>query len=104
MLVECMLSVILVQKPPYWVIVLVDQTTVNGVEVVNAAIPFQGRAVPVEWVDFEYRSPFAKHHRTLPAHLVGPGGPRRGTSDFDVGPRLRPGGVDHGFHAGARAV
>lgn len=37
-----------------WVIVLVDQTSVNGVEVVNAAIPFQGRAVPVAWVDFEY--------------------------------------------------
>src|SRR5205823_11930529 len=34
--------------------VLVDQTTVDGVEVVNAAIPFQGRAVPVAWVDFEY--------------------------------------------------
>src|SRR5947199_6383134 len=51
---ECMLAVILGQKPPSWVIVLVDQTTVNGVEVVNAAIPFQGRAVPVAWVDFEY--------------------------------------------------
>ncbi len=25
----------------------------NGVEVVNAAIPFQGRAVPVAWVDFD---------------------------------------------------
>src|SRR5437879_2033396 len=76
-LAECMLAVILGQKPPSWVIVLVDQTTVNGVEVVNAAIPFQGRAVPVAWVDFEYRSPFAKHHRTLPAHLVGTGGPPR---------------------------
>src|SRR2546421_1356779 len=53
-LAECMLAVILGQKPPSWVIVLVDQTTVNGVEVVNAAIPFQGRAVPVAWVDFEY--------------------------------------------------
>ena len=41
-LAECMLAVILGQKPPSWVIVLVDQTTVNGVEVVNAAIPFQG--------------------------------------------------------------
>src|SRR2546429_1037486 len=49
-----MLAVILGNKPPGWVIVLVDQTTVNGVEVVNAAIPFQGRAVPVAWVDFEY--------------------------------------------------
>src|SRR3989440_10411319 len=45
---------ILGNKPPGWVIVLVDQTTVNGVEVVNAAIPFQGRAVPVAWGDFEY--------------------------------------------------
>ena len=53
-LAECMLALILGQKPPSWVIVLVDQTTVNGVEVVNAAIPFQGRAVPVAWVDFEY--------------------------------------------------
>src|SRR6266550_5504341 len=53
-LAECMLAVILGSKPPDWVIVLVDQTTVNGVEVVNAAIPFQGRAVPVAWVDFEY--------------------------------------------------
>src|SRR5580700_58296 len=53
-LAECMLAVILGNKPPHWVIVLVDQTTVNGVEVVNAAIPFQGRAVPVAWVDFEY--------------------------------------------------
>src|SRR5256884_2085330 len=53
-LAECMLAVILGNKPPGWVIVLVDQTTVNGVEVVQAAIPFQGRAVPVAWVDFEY--------------------------------------------------
>ena len=53
-LAECMLAVILGKKPPRWVIVLVDQTSVNGVEVVNAAIPFQGRAVPVAWVDFEY--------------------------------------------------
>src|SRR6266581_5112163 len=53
-LAECMLALILGRKPPSWVIVLVDQTTVNGVEVVNAAIPFQGRAVPVAWVDFEY--------------------------------------------------
>jgi hypothetical protein len=53
-LAECMLAVILGNKPPRWVLVLVDQTTVNDVEVVNAAIPFQGRAVPVAWVDFEY--------------------------------------------------
>src|SRR5947199_8658543 len=103
-LAECLLAVIFGQKPPSWVIVLVDQTTVNGVEVVNAAIPFQGRAVPVAWVDFEYRSPFAKHHRTLPAHLVGTGGPPRGTTDFDFRPRLRPGGVDQGFKARPAAV
>ena len=53
-LAECMLGVVLGETPPRWVIVLVDQTTVDGVEVVNAAIPFQGRAVPVAWVDFEY--------------------------------------------------
>ncbi len=53
-LAECMLALMLGQKPPPWVIVLVDQTTVNGVQVVNAAIPFQGRAVPVAWVDFQY--------------------------------------------------
>lgn len=53
-LAECMLALILGKKPPPWVIVLVDQTTVDGVQVVNAAIPFQGRAVPVAWVDFEY--------------------------------------------------
>jgi hypothetical protein len=53
-LAECMLALVLGEKPPPWVIVLVDQTTLNGVEVVNAAIPFRGRAVPVAWVDFEY--------------------------------------------------
>jgi len=53
-LAESMLALVLGQKPPPWVIVLIDQTTVNGVQVVNAAIPFQGRAVPVAWVDFEY--------------------------------------------------
>src|SRR5437016_13818667 len=37
-----------------WVIVLVDQTTIDGVQVVNAAIPLEGRAVPVAWIDFEY--------------------------------------------------
>jgi len=36
------------------VIVLVDQTTIDGVEVVSAAVPLAGRAVPVAWVDFEY--------------------------------------------------
>jgi hypothetical protein len=49
-----MLALMLGQKPPPWVIVLVDQTTVDGVQVVSAAIPLQGRAVPVAWVDFEY--------------------------------------------------
>lgn len=53
-LAECMLALMLGEKPPPWVIVLVDQTTVDGVQVVNAAIPFRGRAVPVAWVDFEY--------------------------------------------------
>jgi hypothetical protein len=53
-LAECMLALILGEKPPPWVIVLVDQTTVDGVQVINAALPFQGRAVPVAWVDFEY--------------------------------------------------
>src|SRR6266699_3823583 len=31
-LAECMLAVILGQKPPSWVIVLLDETTVNGVD------------------------------------------------------------------------
>lgn len=53
-LAECRLALVLGQKPPPWVFVLVDETPVNGVEVVNAVIPFQGRAVPVAWVDFEY--------------------------------------------------
>ena len=53
-LAESMLALMLGQKPPPWVIVLVDQTTVDGVQVVSAAIPLQGRAVPVAWVDFEY--------------------------------------------------
>ena len=33
---------------------LVDQTTIDDVQVVNAAIPLDGRAVPVAWVDFQY--------------------------------------------------
>jgi len=53
-LAECMLRLILGHHPSPWVIVLIDQTTVDGVEVVNAAIPLAGRAVPVTWVDFEY--------------------------------------------------
>ena len=51
---ECMLSLGLGNHPPPWVIVLVDQTTLDGVEVVSAAIPLAGRALPVAWVDFEY--------------------------------------------------
>jgi Transposase DDE domain len=53
-LAESMLALMLGQNPPPWVIVLIDQTTLQGVQVVNAAIPFQGRALPVAWVDFEY--------------------------------------------------
>jgi hypothetical protein len=53
-LAESVLALILGQNPPPWAIVLVDHTTVNGVQVVSAAIPFHGRAVPVDWVDFEY--------------------------------------------------
>jgi hypothetical protein len=49
-----MLALILGRKPPPGVILLVDQTTIDGVEVVNAAIPLQGRAVPVAWIDFQY--------------------------------------------------
>lgn len=71
-LAECMLGVILGEKPPRWVIVLVDQTTVNGVEVVNAAIPFQGRAVPVAWVDFEYpwKKVFPASQNTIERYLL----------------------------------
>src|SRR2546429_7249167 len=54
---------------------------------------------------FPYTTLFrSKHHRTLPAHLVGTGGPARGTTDFDFRSRLRPGGVDQGFKARAAAV
>jgi hypothetical protein len=53
-LAECMLSLIVGRQPSPWVIVLIDQTSVDGVEVVNAAIPLAGRAVPVAWVDFQY--------------------------------------------------
>src|SRR5207244_11714072 len=49
-----MLGLIVGRQPSPWVIVLIDQTTVDGVEVVNAAIPLAGRAVPVAWVDFQY--------------------------------------------------
>ncbi|HXY10090.1 MAG TPA: transposase [Terriglobales bacterium] len=71
-LAQCMLSVILGNQPPSWVIVLVDQTTVNGVEVVNAAIPFQGRAVPVAWVDFEYpwKKVFPASQNTIERYLL----------------------------------
>src|SRR5438552_1854740 len=67
-LAECMLAVILGNKPP------------------------------------DGRSRFAKHHRTLPAHLVGTGGPARGPTDLDFRPRLRPRGVDQGFKARPAAV
>src|SRR5207237_9523808 len=43
-LAECMLAVILGHKRPGWVLVLVDAPTVNCVEVVRAATPWQGRA------------------------------------------------------------
>ncbi len=71
-LAECMLGVVLGKKPPRWVIVLVDQTTVNGVEVVNAAIPFQGRAVPIAWVDFEYpwEKVFPTSQNTIERYLL----------------------------------
>ena len=53
-LAEGMLALILGRKAPTWTLVLFDQTTINGVQVVNAAIPLEGRAVPVAWVGFEY--------------------------------------------------
>lgn len=34
--------------------VLADQTTLDGAEVVSAAVLLAGRAVPVAWVGFEY--------------------------------------------------
>ena len=49
-----MLGLVLGHKPPPFTLVLIDQTTIDGVEVINAAVPFEGRAVPVAWVDFEY--------------------------------------------------
>lgn len=53
-LTECMLGLMLGRQPPPWVMVLVDPTTIDDVEVVNAAIPLEGRAVPVAWIDFQY--------------------------------------------------
>src|SRR6266481_6031139 len=108
-LAECMLAVILGNKPPGWVIVLVDQTTVNGVEVVNAAIPFQGRAVPVAWVDFEYpwKTVDPASQNTIERYLLtwlGLAVPRGVRTDFDFRSRLRPRGVDQGFKARAAAV
>src|SRR2546429_7489808 len=101
-LAECMLAVILGQKPPSWVIVLVDQTTVNGVEVVNAAIPFQGRAVPVAWVDFEYplKTVDAALQNTIERYLLtwlGLAGPRGGTLTFCFYRGYAPGGVIKDF-------
>ena len=49
-----MLRLVLSDRPPPWVIVLIDQTTIDGVEVVSAALPLAGRAVPVAWLDFQY--------------------------------------------------
>jgi hypothetical protein len=88
-LAESMLALVLGQKPPPWVIVLIDQTTVKGVQVVNAAIPFQGRAVPVAWVDFEY--PWKTLHppsqNTLERYLLtwlGEAAPRGVPTDPDL--------------------
>lgn len=53
-LAEWLLALIVGRKPPLWVIVLVDQTTIDGGELVNAAIPLEGRAVSVAWIDFAY--------------------------------------------------
>jgi hypothetical protein len=53
-LAQCMLALLLGHKPPAFTLVLIDQTTIDGVEVINAAVPFEGRAVPVTWIDFEY--------------------------------------------------
>jgi hypothetical protein len=53
-LAECMLGLILGRQPPGWTLVLVDQTSIGDVEVLNAAIPLEGRAVPVAWASFQY--------------------------------------------------
>lgn len=53
-LAECMLSLILGRQPAPWTLVVVDQTTLGDVEVLNAAIPLEGRAVPVAWASFQY--------------------------------------------------
>lgn len=53
-LAECMLSLILGRQPAPWTLVVVDQTTIGDVEVLNAAIPLEGRAVPVAWASFQY--------------------------------------------------
>src|SRR2546430_14413960 len=102
-LAECMLAVILGNKPPGWVIVLVDQTTVNGVEVVNAAIPFQGRAVPVAWVDFEYpwKTVDPASQNTIERYLLtwlGLAGPRGGRLIFFFFRGYARGGVVQEFN------
>ena len=51
---QCMLGLVLGHKPPPFTLVLIDQTTIDSVEVINAAVPFEGRAVPEAWVDFEH--------------------------------------------------
>jgi hypothetical protein len=53
-LAECMLALVLGRQPSPWTLVLLDQTSIGDVQVLSAAIPVQGRAVPVAWVDFEY--------------------------------------------------
>jgi hypothetical protein len=50
-LAECMLALMLGEKPPPWVIVSVDQTRVNGVQLVHAAVPFRGEpCASLGWV------------------------------------------------------
>ena len=86
-LAECMLALILGRQPPPWVIVLVDQTTIDGVEVVNAALPLAGRAGGLGRLRISLadpHSPFAKHPGTLSANLAG-------------GSRAARGAVDSGF-------
>jgi hypothetical protein len=41
-LAECMLALILGRHAPNWTLVVFDQTSINGVEVVNARSPWRG--------------------------------------------------------------
>ncbi|MCL6568763.1 MAG: hypothetical protein K6T35_07755, partial [Meiothermus silvanus] len=43
-LAESMLALVLGRQPSPWTLVLVDQTSIGDVQVLSAAIPFQGRA------------------------------------------------------------